>query len=512
MRAGFPAPRQIESAVDMPKSSVANFGMPKNVGPQFSMPDIGEPINGNTEAAALTSETEEETPIATSLSVPKFSEHNFDAPEFGGLNKGVPQFGELNPSAPKYHGPSFDTPAPGPPAAPDAITARETPTGRASISELRTVPSFTAPDFHSEAREQDEEVDFDLEAFLPARGSQRKYSTYAASRIEVILSPGELGLLRWYWEQGREVPGFPQARVVAGSNGEGSRRMAAQAGLVWNTFRNYTRSLSTKYAIDIVRPQGNSPRFYLVWHYRAILERIRKAGFTGVTHKNGGARELVDAESRPAPERPDLTVPELKRILTAAKLVTPKPGTVKSGTPSFGAENNDTDVQTYGTLSDKSGVPKFGTPIRNKEYPSSNELPSSSTGVPKIVAHALFERTGRTDADAVRSIVARCAAANATVTHDEIGRLIRGFQIPKSIANPVGLLITSLAARCVPESLANYRHQWRQQDELAAEAGRHERAEEERIARIMLNDPEATSEDKEWARSILAPNGEGDAA
>jgi hypothetical protein len=132
--------------------------------------------------------------------------------------------------------------------------------------------------------------------------------------------------------------------------------------------------------------------------------------------------------------------------------------------------------------------------------------------VPKIVADALFERTGRTDADAVRSIITRCVTANPTITHDEIGRLIRGFQIPKSITNPVGLLITSLAARCVPESLTNYRHQWRQQDQLAAEARKHERAEEERIARIMLNDPEATSDDKEWARSILAPSGEGDVA
>jgi hypothetical protein len=122
---------------------------------------------------------------------------------------------------------------------------------------------------------------------------------------------------------------------------------------------------------------------------------------------------------------------------------------------------------------------------------------------PRVVIDALFERTGRTDADAGRMIFKSCIDADPSVTPDEIARLIRGFHIPPSITNPVGLMIRTLPARCHAESLANYRQHWRQQDDQLAQAREYERQEEERIAMRVLEDPETTESEREWARGVL---------
>jgi hypothetical protein len=385
------------------------------------------------------------------------------------------------------------------------------------------MPNFGSPNFDSLASLDSEvsETDsgFDIESLIQRRTGKKTYTVQPASRVEVILSAGELTLLRWYWEKGTPVPSCPMARLVTGANGEGSRRMAAQAGLVWNTFRNYTRALSTKYAIDIVKPDGNIPRLYIVWHFSAILERVRKAGLTGVIRKNGGGRELVDAQSRPAPPREDLTVVDLRRLFGGKKSSGNEPAS--AGTPKFGMPNVGTPEPKFGSDNEKFGEPKFDTPIRNKEYPSLKEVPTSAssantTGVPKFdarksIVDALFERTGRTDSEAARLLAKTCAEANATITHEEIARLIRCFHIPASITNPVGLLIRTLASRCDPQSLAKYREQWRHEDEQGRKAREYERLHTKHAARMILEDPTTNEADKNWARQILSETENSDA-
>ena len=93
--------------------------------------------------------------------------------------------------------------------------------------------------------------------------------------------------------------------------------MAAQAGLIYNTFKNLTRALSTKLALDIVKPEKNLPTVYAVYDSAAILDRQRQAGLTGVIHKNGGARELLTAQGQPAVRRADLNVEQLTRNIGA---------------------------------------------------------------------------------------------------------------------------------------------------------------------------------------------------
>ena len=482
MRAGFPAHAGMESVGREPKLGTPNIGMSSSDTPPFEASMLSGPPGGAPEKSPL--EPASRTAISMTA-LTKDATSNYGAPNFG-----TPAISALINQA----------------AHAEAIAVEQTQ----PIDEMPQfgVPNLSAPDFsgpYFDGHENTPEEELDIESLVQRRTGKKTYSIQAPSRIELIMSAGELGLLRWYWENGRPIPGHPEARLVAGQNGEGSRRMATQAGLVWNTFRNYTRSLSTKHAIDIVRPESNIPRLYVVWHYSAILERLRTAGLTGVMRKNGGCRQLVDDQMRPAPQRPDLTVADLKRMFGSRKSGTAKPGTPKSGIP-----NSVSSEQTFGSLSVKPGMPKFGSHIRNKEYPSEKENPTtaSPSGVPKFVApkaviDALFERTGRTDADAGKTIFKSCIDVNPSVTPEEIARLIRGFHIPASITNPVGLMIRTLPARCHAESLANYRQHWRLHDEQLARTREYERQEEERIARRVLEDPETTESELAWARGVL---------
>ncbi len=365
-------------------------------------------------------------------------------------------------------------------------------------------PNFSAPE--TSAQESDEEdfgaPEFDLSDLLVRRSGTKTYIVRAVSRIEDVFTSAERDLLRWLWEKGRPLPVTPAIRLVTGPNGEGARRMATQAGLIYNTFKNLTRALSTKFALDIVKPERNLPAVYAVYHYSAILERQRQAGFTGVVHKNGGGRDLVNAESQPALRRPDLTVKELEQILGAQKI---------------GAPNSGGRAPKYGAVSGNFGAPKYAAYIRNKEYTTEKEsttpTPAGATnsGAPTIVVDALFERAGRTDTDAARMIVKGCVEANPTIRPEEIARLIRTAPIPPNIANPVGLLIRALPGRCTPESIANYRERWRQDDEQETRRKEQERAQAVETARGILEGA-AKGEDwdsatVEWANRTLAEFG-----
>jgi hypothetical protein len=79
---------------------------------------------------------------------------------------------------------------------------------------------------------------------------------------------------------------------------------------------------------------------------------------------------------------------------------------------------------------------------------------------------------------------------------------MREFQIPPTISNPVGLLIRTLATRCEPESLERYRRHWEAEDLQAAGFKAQQQQENERIARMVLEDPEISESEREWARAV----------
>src|ERR1019366_398599 len=86
-------------------------------------------------------------------------------------------------------------------------------------------PNFSAPEF-------------DIEDLFVRRTASKTYTIHPVSRIEDVFTSSERDLIRWLWERGRQVPTTAKLRLATGANGEGARRLAAQAGLVYNTFKN----------------------------------------------------------------------------------------------------------------------------------------------------------------------------------------------------------------------------------------------------------------------------------
>jgi hypothetical protein len=203
-----------------------------------------------------------------------------------------------------------------------------------NVALVASAPVSAAPQLSAPEKDapKDDAPEFDVHDLLTRRAGARSYLIHSISRIEDILTPAERELLRWLWERGRPAPMTQRLRLASGPDGEGARRLAVQAGLIYNTFKNLSRALARKFALDIVKPERNLPAIYVVYDDSSILERQRGAGFTGAVHKNGGGRELVDSQGQAAPRRQDLTVVELQQILSALKF-----GALKESAPNFSA-------------------------------------------------------------------------------------------------------------------------------------------------------------------------------
>jgi hypothetical protein len=375
-------------------------------------------------------------------------------------------------------------------------------------SKYFSAPDKSAPQFGAQHSEREVTDDlpldeatstFDVRDLLVRRSSTKTYTVHPVSRIEDVFTSAERDLLRWLWERGKPVPLNQKLRLAVGPNGEGARRLATQAGLIYNTFKNLTRSLCTKLALDIVKPERNLPAVYAVYHYSAILERQRRAGYTGVVHKNGGGRELVTAGGQPASKRPDFTLNQLQQIITSA--------------PNFSALTFSTAATKISAVSYNSGAPNSAGLLRNKKYTSGKKNTSSpstfsNVGALTIITNALFERTGRTDTVAARAIVNGCLEANSTIEPAEIARLIYTVQIPANIANPVGLLIRTLPSRCAPESILHYRESWRREDERESRHREEEYNQTVETAQKILHSvsrgEEWDADTINWAKEILA--------
>lgn len=393
---------------------------------------------------------------------------------------GAPAFSALDLSAPKNSAPGED------------FGLKADPTRDVDPLQNQAVESIN-PDTRHEETANCGAPTFDLRELLCRRTPTRTYTIHPVYRIEDALTSSERDLLRWLWEKGRPVPMTPQIRLVTGT-GEGARRLAAQAGCIYNTFKNITRSLACKLAIDIVKPEKNLPAVYVVYHYSMILGRQRRAGLTGAIHKNGGGRELVDSQTKPAPQRQDLTVRELEELLDALNV----------GAPQFSAPNYVSAAPNFAALSGNFGAPKNAALIRNNKYTTGKESTTTNAapqfGAPTLVIDALFTRTGRTDTEAARMIVKGCLEVNQSIQIEEIAKLIHATHIPTTIANPVGLLIKTLPTRCAHESISNYREQWRREETEQEQRLQQERAQTIETARGIL---EAVSKGEDWDRSTI---------
>jgi hypothetical protein len=240
----------------------------------------------------------------------------FPAPE-----SGAPNFTDLNNDTQSVDAPieSVNSAPRGIPGAAELTAPTISAPGKASLNDggaSRIERNIDAPPTNAPISGAPK---FDVRDLLIPRTRTKTHAVHAVSRIEDVFTAAERDLLRWLWEQGRPIPVTPGIRLAMGLHGEGARRLAAQSGLIYNTFKNLTRALSTKFALDIVRQEKNLPTIYAIYDNPGILERQRQAGFTGVVHKNGGGRELVDAQAQPAPRRSDLTVDELEHKISTQR-------------------------------------------------------------------------------------------------------------------------------------------------------------------------------------------------
>jgi len=143
-----------------------------------------------------------------------------------------------------------------------------------------------------------------------------------------------------------------------------------------------------------------------------------------------------------------------------------------------------------------------GTPadilIRNKQF---KEL-SRGTSSP-AVARALEEVTGHCDDDAVHRLLAGCRAAAADASDEEIAHFVLAqgarFRRMRTVENLMGLLITQVPKCFTGASFRQFRAAERQR----REAEERQREEWRREAQAILDNPDSSAEEREWARAEM---------
>jgi len=119
------------------------------------------------------------------------------------------------------------------------------------------------------------------------------------------------------------------------------------------------------------------------------------------------------------------------------------------------------------------------------------------------VARALEEVTGHCDDDAVHRILAGCRTAAADASDEEIAHFVLAqgarFRRMHHVENLMGLLITQVP-KCFQG--ASFR-QFRAAERQRREAEERQREEWRREAQAILDNPDSSAEEREWARAEL---------
>jgi hypothetical protein len=300
-------------------------------------------------------------------------------------------------------------------------------------------------------------------------------------------SHGEEALYQILWKAGK--PETEETRTIAMGYGEMSKRIR----LSFNNTKATCLRLIQKLAIEEIAHEVSYERIgktYRIFSYKVILERRRASNMEWVI-KNKGV-EFVMPSGISVPETSiSYPVPDIRITDTL-----PDTDTVSiTGRESLSISGRES-LSITGTLLDNSSREIF------------RELSASSSAV----AAALSEY-GTIDDDAVQKIIADCRRNAADATSEELVHFIRekGRVIANGkIDNPIGFLIVYVPKCFIGDTLQHYRDQQRRKREAAEQetaeaqawAAEHRREQEQ-----ILADPNASEEDKRWARVFL--NGEG---
>jgi hypothetical protein len=272
-------------------------------------------------------------------------------------------------------------------------------------------------------------------------------------------------------------PETEETRLCVMGYGEMSKRVR----LSFNNTKAACRRLIAKRTIEEVAREVSDKRqgkTYRVFSYRAILERRRAAGLEWVI-RNKGVEFVTPSTSLTA------ISDTLPVIHTVPETSSEAMSTKGRGTPS-----------KTGTLLENS----FRTSIRQ----------STSSDIASLI-QALSDY-GHPDDAAAHHMITRCRAAAPDCTPAEIihfihekGTLIRQDSNSR-ITSPIGFLLTAVPKCLTGETFEHYRNQERVR--LEQERVRQERQQAEidqwrREQEAILNDPNASEEDKRFARQVL---------
>jgi predicted transcriptional regulator len=304
---------------------------------------------------------------------------------------------------------------------------------------------------------------------------------YRCVKVQDGHSHVEQAVYQILWNSGAPQPDGNRVSRV------GLPRLAKEACVHERNIGTIIRRLIAKKAIEIVQREVSdlrASRIYKVYGYRDILERRKKAGLEWVVRGRGV--EFV---------HPDTGIPfpfEDSRI-TAGDAIPAGGGDAVTAGDSPAITAPPSPAVTAGLK----GINLLGK--------LQEETSSSGNGA---VAEE-FRKHADVDDDAVTLLIDRCKAHAADCTAEEIVHFLRRkteLLAHASIGNPTGFLLTAVPKCFTGESFRLFREererQRRQAEELRLQQEREVeewRREQERL----LADPDASEDEKRWARTLL---------
>jgi hypothetical protein len=284
-------------------------------------------------------------------------------------------------------------------------------------------------------------------------------------------SNGEQKVYQIMFNHGKPVNANTRCLVI------GVLRLSKLVPMAYGNCLANLRSLIKKLAID-AQPAARHQdgQRFLIYSYEEILRRRRKAGLTHVLKRTSKVILLN-------PGTPELGTAELSSS-------TPSLGTAElsSGTPSLCS----------------SGTPSLGVPfiiVFKEEVSRKGTSSSSSTSL--LVPQVFLEVVGFSDDDAVRRLMEGCRANAPDATEEEVAHFLRiqaaRFSRNPRVQNLVGLLISQVPKCFEGESF----HLYREAVKKRQEAERQEKLAMQAEWRKILEDPQSSEEERQFARQVL---------
>jgi hypothetical protein len=271
----------------------------------------------------------------------------------------------------------------------------------------------------------------------------------------------------------------------------GLPRLSKEACVHQRNIGTIIRRLIQKQSIEIIQKEMSdlrTARTYRIFGYREILERRKAAGLEWVI-RGRGVEFVEPLTGRPLFQY--IPQPPLEDI-TAGDAITAgdSPAITASDSPAVTA-----------------GAPPAITagPLGKENLGKTEEYSSSST--PSILRE--LNRYGPADDDAVQKLVRACRAHAPDCVEAEISYFIEqkaALIRTGRIASPVGFLLTAVPKCFSGEAFAMYREQElkrRREEETRRKQQEAEIEQWTREQQALLADPNASEEDKRFARQIL---------